>query len=522
MRFEPRKYQSECVEALWDTVIFSPDKAPVIAVPTGAGKTVIMGMFIQQYIEANPENQVVVLSHTQDILQQDHEALEEFFDFPIGIYSAGLGTKKIRQITVAGIQSAYRVPEKFQWTNLYLVDEVHTVNHKATGMYRTLLDPSPAIKVGMSATCFRTGHGYIYEGDTALFDTLAYDLTSLESFNGLVEDGYLTKLISVAPNYKMNSNGVKKSGGDYNLKQLAAKHDQDHVTEIAVTETIKYGHNYKKWLIFAIDIDHADHICTELVKGGVDAEVLHSRMDKDRGSVVRNFKSGTTRCIVSVGMVTTGFDAPNVDLVVLLRPTMSAVLHVQMVGRGLRVADGKDHCLVLDFAGNTRRLGPINNVIVPDPKGNGNGEAPTKECPECCTILYAAARECDTCGWEFIFETKLTTSADDVDIMAGAAKNPDPKWLNVTAVRYGIHKKTGKPDSLLVSYHCGITVVKDWVCLNHQGTTKIIANHWAKYRGHRGLMTTEAVFTARQQLKKPVQILIDSNSKYTTVKDCRF
>jgi DNA repair protein RadD len=518
MKFEPRQYQQDAVDAWWNCLESKQDSNPVIAVPTGAGKTVIMGMFIKKYIDKYPNNKVVVLSHTQDILEQDYDALCEFFPgTPIGLYSSGLGRKRICQITVAGIQSIYKLTDKFKWTNLYVIDECHTVNHKDTGMYRSLLSKHPGRKVGMSATVFRTGHGYIYERG-ALFDSLAYDLTSVDNFNELVYNGYLTKLISLSPEMEMDTEGIATSAGDYNVKQLGERFDRDSITENAVEELIKYGHNYKKWLVFAIDTDHADNICKELISNDVDADVLHSRMTKDRAEVTKRFKHGSTRALVSVGMVTTGFDAPNVDLIALLRPTKSAVLHVQMIGRGLRVAPDKTHCLVLDFAGNTERLGPINNVTIPKEKGKGKGQAIMKKCPECRCLHHASVRICDVCDHEFVFKTLLLDKPDVTPVVATTDKEPKEKWLTVERVSYDIHRKAGKPDSLLAVYHCGVTRIKEWVCCNHSGYAKNKAMVWLERRGLDKYSDTQEAFELSSKAKKPKKILVDFKDKYPIIK----
>ena len=523
MRFEPRQYQQETLDAWWAD-IQNPQNKPVIAVPTAGGKSVIMGMFIKRYLDAFPDNTVLVLSHTQYILLQDHDALQEFFpDMHIGIYSAGLGLKEIEQITVGGIQSVSKQVDKFKWFNLILVDEVQGVNHKAEGMYRKLLDNSLATTIGMSATVFRTGHGYIYKGKGTLFNKLSYDLTSITNFNKLVKDGYLSKLISVAPKTQLDSSSVKKSGGDYNIKGLAKAHDKDSITKAAVKDAIKYGKNYKKWLVFAIDIDHANHVCKELNRNGIKSRALHSRMDADRDAVVKSFNEGDVQALVSVGMITTGFDSPHVDLILMLRPTMSAVLHVQMIGRGLRIFPGKDHCLVLDYAGNTERLGPINNVIIPKSKeSEGKGIAPTKTCPKCHTITYTVAKFCESCGHEFMFETKLSLQSSSADIVDSGGETKHIKWLNVTDVRYNIHRKPGAPDSIQVTYVCGLTMIKEWWCLNHTGYAGRKAMHMVLYRGYKGLINTNSVFTAKDSLKKPTKILVDLEPKYPVILNSKF
>ena len=525
MRFDPRGYQLETVEA-WYPDILEEGTHPLVALPTGSGKSVILGILIQRYLKEFPDNQVLVLSHTQEIVAQDHEAMQEFFpNEHIGIYSAGLGSKDIEQITIGGIQSVIRAKDKFKWVNLVVVDEAQSVNHKNAGNYRKLFKSMVgATFAGMSATVFRSGHGYLHEGTGTLFNKLSHDLTSTFEFNKLVKAGYLCDLISVAPKTQLDSSGVKKSAGDYNIKDLANAHDKNEVTSAAVEDALYYGKHYSKWLCFAIDVAHCEHVAAELNRNGISARVLHSRMDADREHTILDFKAGKFKALVSVGMVTTGFDVLDIDLILLLRPTMSAVLHVQMVGRGLRVHPSKKHCLVLDYAGNTARLGPINNVTIPKKKGEkGGGEAPTKTCPVCNTITYTMAKHCDSCGHEFVFESKLTTQSDGTDIIArDTAKETNAKWLNVTRMTYRLHQKQGAPDSVLVTYFCGLTTVKEWVCPSNVGYAGYKAKHWLEYRNYNGPLVTNLVLKNCSKLRQPTQILVDFAPKYPNILNSRF
>ena len=522
MEFEERQYQTDTVDAWWQDVESSADVHPIVSVPTGGGKTVIMAKLIERYLEKYPDNKIVILSHTQEILRQDYDALIQVLPYhDIGIMSAGLGHYELRQITIAGIQTAYNRIDQFKWTNLFIVDECHTVNHKANGMYRKLFDEVPGTIAGMSATVFRSGHGYIHHGG-GVFNRLSHDLTSVDNFNKLVNDGYLTKLTSVSPEMEMDVENLKQTAGDYQIKHMGERFDRHAITNKAVTELVKYGqHNYKKWLVFAIDIDHCDNICKELINQGIDARVLHSKMEFDRDKTIDRFKTGDTRALVSVGMVTTGFDAPNIDLIALLRPTKSALLHVQMVGRGLRVAPGKSHCLVLDFAGNTERLGPINDVRIPKKtkKGNKLLRPIMKRCPACRSLHPPAVRICDICGHEFHFEVNINVRASTTAIVKGPVEK---KWLNVTHVQYTLHKKFGKPDSMLVVYHCGLTKVKEWVCLEHGGFAGRKAHHWAGRRGYDGALNTHSLVENCSTLKKPKQILVEFIGKYPKMTNSTF
>jgi len=522
MKYEQRWYQAECAQALWDAMADTECK-PVVAIPTGAGKTVILALFIQKWLEMHPHDEILVLTHTKKIIQQDIKALEIFFpDQHIGAYSAGLQRREHQQITVGGIQSIIKNPNEFRWANLVIVDEVHKVSHKNEGSYRKLLDTMQARLAGLSATVFRTGHGYIYEGKGTLFNKLVYDLTSIKNYNRLEKEGYLAPLIAVAPALQLDSSQVKKSAGDYNVKALAETHDKETITREALKEALYYGKNYKKWLVFAIDIEHAEHITDQLNDLGILSRVLHSRVSDDEESILNSFTHGKTRALVSVEKITTGFDAPCVDLILMLRPTMSAILHVQMAGRGVRPFKNKKHCLFLDYAGNTARLGPINDVIVPK-KGNktGEGEAPTKNCPNCRTIVAAIRKECPSCGHQFLFESKLTTGASTDEIVAKGEQTKE-RWLTVQRAQYNLHTKPGRPDSILITYHCGLTKVKEWLCIEHGGFAGQKAKHVLQYRGYQGSFSTFAVFKAKDTLKVPKQILVDFTPKYPNITNARF
>ena len=340
----------------------------------------------------------------------------------------------------------------------------------------------------------------------------------MKAFNSLVEDGYLTKMYSRSTDMSLDTKGIHKTGGDFKLNEMSEKFDKESITYEAVKEVIKYGKNYSKWLIFAIDIEHADNICDSLISAGIASSVLHSRMSEDRRLTVAGFKTGNTKALVSVGMVTTGFDAPNVDLIVLLRPTASAVLHVQMVGRGLRIAPNKDHCLVLDFSGNTERLGPINDVMIPKQKGKGKGEPITKKCPACHCIFHPTVRICDSCGHVFKFQIKLTTQASGDDIV----RKTVTKWLNVSSVQYVRHTKIGKPDSVMVIYHCGLTRVKEWIHPDHTGYVQYKAEHWAHFRGFIGEPNVDSLLRASSALDVPKRIHVDYSSRYPDIVEYDF
>ena len=523
-QYEFRQFQADASVALLKDI---EDYHPLVAIPTGAGKTIILTRFIYLYLEKYPTHKILVVSHTENILKQDHATLSNVFEgINIGLYSSGLKSYTIRKITVAGIQSIFRKSELFSDFDIIVIDEAHLIQQKPNSMYQKLFKgmKSGYKRLGLSATIFRRQSGYLHEGEGAMFNKVSFDLSSSDAFMSLIEDGYLCDMIAKSTNYEMDVKGVKTTAGDYNQKALVEKFDRPHITDRAVKELIKYGKNYKSWLIFAIDIKHADSIHRTLLGLGIKSMCLHSRSKNERHSVTEAFKKRDIQALVSVGMVTTGFDAPNVDLICMLRPTKSPVLHIQMTGRGARPFPGKEHCLFLDFAGNTMRLGPINNVIVTK-KGKGNGKPPAKLCPDCGVIHHISVKVCNVCGHKFKFKQKITMKPWERDVLKRKEKVIPPEWLTVDNITYLIHQKPGKPDSLRVVYRCGLNQINEYICLDHTGYAKMVAENWVFYRWPRNKPVPKDIiglFNFSHYLKKPVKILVEKSGKYNIIKKADF
>ncbi len=499
----------------------------MVAIPTGGGKTFIICKLIDKLLSYDPTWNILVLSHVEEILEQDYGSISSYYDgINIGLYSAGLKSKTIQKITIAGIQSAYRKPDLFKQFNFVIIDEAHLITIKTNGMYRKFLgELNGANYIGLTATPFRLGHGYIHEGEGALFTKLVYDLTSTENFNRLVSDGYISKIICKGTELRFDSEDIKTVAGDFVNKQLSDKFDRESITNKAVNEIIRYGKNYKKWLVFAIDIKHAEHISGKLSENGIATICVHSKMETDRKRAIKDIKNGKYRAVITVNVLTIGLDVPDIDLIAMLRPTQSPIVYVQSVGRGMRIASGKDHCLVLDFADNVARLGPINNVIV---KKRGDkkrkGEPITKECPECGVIYAISVKVCDICGHKFKFKEKISPNAKNACIVQ-EEKN-STKWIDVKSVTYSIHSKKGSPSSLRVTYKVGLNSFSEWICYDHKGFPGYKANGWVKFRLPKGIAMPKDVtelYKISDLLSKPRRILIDTSTKYPEIKDyCDF
>jgi DNA repair protein RadD len=442
---------------------------------------------------------------------------------PAGIYSAGLGKREAQaRVLFAGIQSIHRRAHEIGHTDLVLIDEAHLIPGNSSTMYRRFLDAlqaiNPALKViGLTATPFRTGSGMLHEGKDALFTDIAYEAPVRD----LIDAGYLSPLVSKQPNTRLDVSKVGTRAGDFIARDLAAAVDQDATTRAAVTEIITHGKDRKSWLAFCSGVDHARHVAEEFTRQGITCRTIFGDTPKEeRDAIIAAFKRGEIRALASMGVLTTGFNAPAVDLIALLRPTKSAGLYVQMVGRGTRLAPDKENCLVLDFAGNVRRHGPIDLVRPKRPGDGGGGEAPTKVCPECDSIIALSATECSDCGYVFpAREVKIAPTAATLPVLS-----PKVEWLPVHGVSYSRHDKRGGRPSMKVTYSCGLKSYNEWVCVEHQGYARQKALEWWRKRAPGCPMphTVDDAIAQAGELTRPTAISVRPSGRFLEISGYRF
>jgi DNA repair protein RadD len=512
---KPRQYQTDAVTSAFKYLDKYPEKHPLIALPTGSGKSLVMRMICEKILFKDDGARIVIVSHEREILKQNYATILGIAE--TGIYSAGLESREIKQITIAGIQSIFRVADLFRDFDYVLIDEAHTIPTSENSMYRQFFQGvGEHTRIGLTATPFRLGEGYI-TGEDHMFDKIVIDLTFGAKFTRLIKDGFICDLVINSTQLKLDTTDIHMQGGDFSLKEMSQAFDRDTLTWSAISEMVEKGKKRKKWLIFAIDIDHADNICDMLIKKGIRAMVVHSRMEFDRDFVLDQYRSGELQAIVNVGMLTTGFDAPDIDLIGMLRPTKSPNLHVQTIGRGLRIAPGKKNCLVLDYAGNTERIGPINRIKPYKKQASaGGGEPITKTCPDCDTITYPMEKICKVCGHEFVFKSLLELQASAAEIISEASR-----WYNVDLVTYAVHKKLNSKDSIKVSYSCGLGNFKEWICPEHRGYAREKSIRWLKKRGinHEYLVNT---IMELEKSKSPSRIRVNTTEKYPQILEYDF
>lgn len=444
---------------------------PCLVLPTGAGKSHIIAALCKDALQNWPETRILMLTHVKELIEQNAEKMRQHWpNAPMGIYSAGLGHRQLGEpITFAGVQSVRTKAPQIGHVDLVIIDECHLVGHKDEGGYRTLLaeltEINPALRIiGLTATPYRLGHGLITD-KPAIFDALIEPVTIEE----LVSRGFLARLRSKVTGSKLGTDGVKTRGGDYIEAALQAAVDTDDQNAAVVDEVIRRAEGRKSWLFFCCGVSHAKNIADLLTAAGVTAECITGDTPKaERAKIIDDFRAGRITALTNANVLTTGFDAPNIDLIAMLRPTLSPGLYVQMAGRGLRLKGHTDHCLVLDFAGAVERHGPITSVTPPDKtRGDGAGDAPSKTCEACGEIAPASAVACPACGAVFPRSDPPKLHLRDADIMGDAEH-----LMDVSEWDWRVHtsKASGKK-MIKCTYYGAISdaPVTEYFCVWHEG-----------------------------------------------------
>ena len=521
-----RDYQQRSIDLLYEWLRNNQGN-PCLVLPTGSGKSHIVAELCKDALTQWPETRVLMLTHVKELIQQNAEKMREHWaGAPMGIYSAGLRQKNLSEpITFAGIQSIRNRADEIGHVDLIIVDECHLISHKEEGGYRELIkklfDLNPDLRVlGLTATPFRLGHGYIDE-DGALFDDRIEPVTIEE----LIHKGYLSTLRSKKTEAKLNVDGVHKRGGEYIESELQAAVDNDDINGQVVDEVISRGQNYKHWLFFCTGVAHAEHIAEDLNDMNITAACVTGKTPAaERASIIKRFKSGEIKALTNANVLTTGFDFPNIDLIAMLRPTMSPSLYMQMAGRGLRPKGHTDHCLVLDFAGNVEAHGPITRVRPPHKSGSG-GEAPVKVCDACHEIVHISVMICPECGYNFPeSENKIPMQLRDDCIMGSdtelTMKVDSWDWCEYTS-RAG--------NNMLRATYYGPSLsdkpISEYFCVLHSGYAgqKAIGevNQIAHASGcHAELISASGLHQASvalNQSKPPAEIDYEKNGRYFNI-----
>ena len=482
-----RRYQEDAVSAVYNHLRNREDN-PCVVVPTAGGKTPIMASICRDVI-GRWSGRALILAHVKELLQQTADRLHTVCpEVNFGIYSVGLGRRDTdHPVIVAGIQSVYKRACELDAFDLVMVDEAHLIAIEGDGMYRQFLADAKVINpnvrvIGFTATPFRLKSGTICTPDGFL-NHVCYEVGVRE----LIRDGYLCPLVTKTSKTRADMTGLHVRGGEFVADEVEDLMDQDELVGAACAEIVALTSNRNATLIFASGIKHGEHIVDVLKRDhGIDCGfVCGETPTAERDEILTRFKGGKLSHLCNVNVLTTGFDAPNIDCVALVRPTMSPGLYYQMVGRGFRLHPGKPDCLVLDFGGNIERHGPVDDIQVTN-VARGSGKAPLKECPECQAEVAAGVAFCPHCNHQFPppERSKHEAKASEAGILSEQVTTTN---YDVEDVTYNVHTKRSAsedaPKTLRVDYRVGWHEYKsEWVCFEHKGFARQKAVAWWRRR----------------------------------------
>ena len=533
---ELRGYQQIAVNAVYDYMRKS-DLNPCVVLPTGAGKSIVIAKIVTDAVTLW-QGRCLILAHVKKLLEQNAAKIAALCpEIDIGIFSAGLNSRNTRErVIVAGIQSVYDKAAQLGSFDLVLIDEAHLIPPDGDGMYRSFLDDmkkiNPNIRlIGLTATPYRLKGGLICRKEN-LLNEVCCEIGVRE----LIVAGYLSKLRSKNGKYKADLDNLHIRGGEFVAEDVEKAMDNERLVTASCREIAELCKDRKKVLIFASSIDHCRHIAETIreqtheecgiVTGHTPKLERAEILDRFRGITQKNLfgeAKPELKYLVNVGVLTTGFDAPAIDCVAILRPTNSAGLYYQMVGRGFRLSPdtGKTDCLILDYGGNIMRHGPVDMIrITGDPGRKGNGGAPVRECPQCQSVFPAGRTACPDCGYEFPREDRKLrhdSRACSDGILSGESSELE---YPVKDVYYCTHTKRnadeGTPKTMRIDYMIGFNDFQaEWVCPEHTGYARRKFEKWWRERTEIDPPGTAAECVQIAQkgyLKKPVAITVKTTA----------
>lgn len=564
MSITPRQYQNRAIVAGMEHLYTSKTKNGLILMPTGTGKSVVIGGTVKAVKEAYPPASILMVTHNKELIEQNYKKAVVMAGSGIGLVSAGLRKAEYdRDVIFAGIDTIANAPQKLGRRDIILIDEAHRVAPQLHTNYRQVIEEvlykiNPnAMTLGYTATDYRLGQGRLTdswfnrklgEDVPSFWHNVILDLTSPEEFTKFFDEGYLKRVVPKPTNSEIDVSGLREREGEYIQSEVEKLvNNEDKVREI-VNEICEHGFDRRSWLVFASGNRNAEMIGAEIASRGVSVAVLTEKTPAaERRRLLEAYKNYEIRCIVNNDILTTGFDHEGVDLIAVVRVTASASLWVQMLGRGTRpvYADGFDlntqdgrlaaifasgvyNCVVLDFAGNSRRLGTINNPLKtekPDPNRRKKkaGAAPVKTCDACGAYNYATAKFCDNipyCDYEFPLSTSLELTASERVLIDETAHVPDKRKLVVTSTRYFLRNtrygNNSTTSDIIVTYNCGQNgKFTENLTFKGSGSSKRIMAWWSNFgNGYTVPESNDAfmqVFAHSTHLRKPRMIEVYVN-----------
>mgnify|MGYP001565300487 CR=1 FL=1 len=539
-----RHYQIRALESIWQAL--QVEQSVLLEAACSAGKTLLFSKVVQRLLAVNPSFRALILTDREILVHQTREKLLRCapeLTLDIGIVCASVSNTKTlhKRVTIASRQSLIGQLLHFEPVNLIIVDEAHLMAMPNENdveppdqfglIIKTLRGYNPKTRLlGVTATPYRLEDGYIYgshnsPGCRPYFDDVHYKITTGE----LLRDGFLAPLTGktiVSADLTERLNTVPLAGGDYNLGLLSDVMVQCRHVQSAVDAWMEHGSNRKKTIAFCVTIEHAEKLAAAFNADGIPAIAIHSEQDDLTGYAnMEALKRGGGKIFCSVAKLTTGMDVPDIDCILLTRLTRSPALYKQMIGRGLRLAEGKADCLVLDLVGNNAEHGTdLDRLNVRWRRREGKNSDSIKFCPQCGVDVHPAVRICPDCGYEWPrgdFED--AEKPELVDVEYGTSPPVD---VAIQDMYVSIHKskKTGK--RLLKIRLAPEYTFKEpciYLCFPDDGYTGYAVEKgmdiWRTLTGNMDYPSSaEAALERADEMARPNSVVVDYNGQYPEVK----
>ena len=368
MNYILREYQQKAVQAGIDFFLDRKENKPsVIVAPTGSGKSLIIANIAKKL-----DGKVIIFQPSKELLEQNFAKYVSYGEFA-EIYSASAGRKKVAPVTFATIGSVVNKPELFKEFSYCIIDECHNVSPDENTMYNTFLNSLSLKVLGLTATPVRMKRYNFPEphAKVCMLDRMRPKYFSkylyIIQISEMVKNGYFCKLEYIEKQFDGTLLKLNSTGADYTEKSLheayVANNTNGYIIEISKNNSIKHI------LCFVVSVADAYGL-SKLIPNSA---VIEGTMNKtDRSDILRKFKSGIIKIVINVGVLTTGFDFPELDCIILARPTQSLALYYQMVGRGVRPFVTKEKCIIFDISGNIKRFGQVENFDIIEIGGKMN------------------------------------------------------------------------------------------------------------------------------------------------------
>ena len=491
--FELRDYQKAAISGIWRYWRENEGTAPLVVVPTGGGKSVIIADMIRLIRRKDNRVRILMVSHVKELVVQNLERMRQNapdLSSSIGIMTGAYTENRRAPILGGTIQTVINRKEQFEDTpfDLTIVDEAHLIPTRDSSQYRTLIaylrQINPKMRlIGFTATPFRLDSGYLHQGKDAMFDGIAADVP----IKTLIDGGQLVTPRTTWNAESMDVTKLRTQAGEF----TAESQDEEIKPKIRkmVLDALQQGSKgpNDRWLWFFPSVESAELGRDMLEQFYQEAVCIHGGLDAPtRDALMQDFSNGEVRHCTNVNIMTTGIDIPAINHIVLARATKSTVLYVQMCGRGLRPHKGKDRCVVLDYGLNAQTHGTLDAPRIRE-KGKGKPrEAAARHCKACGCFMELTAKSCPACGF-VLPERKRKINIGHAFRGEMVSWLSAPRSVGVRATGYDRWEgKSGYP-TVRVKYALEDgDRISEWLCPEHpldHVATKMFSQRWRRTFG---------------------------------------